>query len=185
MKRTLEELESDLTAALAAKKAADLKYRSVLHELERHPAKKQKQEDEDRARLRHRLPGHLYTALVQEASNPLKRLSIFETLGSGDNEQCNTFEISLDFANGQHRRFRVPFWGDKLDNDGVIDQFTTIAFKSDVTEAWKLARESNRDDPARALAALVFAAAVHYNLTDPHIDFLMSVYEDGEKTTST
>jgi hypothetical protein len=58
-----------------------------------------------------------------------------------------------------------------------MDQFTTIAFHDNVETAWKLAREANGDDPSRALAALIYAAATHEEETDPEPDFLVSLYE--------
>lgn len=175
MKRTLEEMEADLRDALAAKKKADLHYRAVEKALAEHPAKKTKLDEEARERLRKRLPPYLYRELVTDAANPLDGFYVFVETSE---DKSGEFEISLHYTTGRGRRFKIPFVDETLvkDNVDALHMFKTIDFDPDVKAAWKRACDANDNDRACALAALVYAAAMHLGEIDLDSNLLLSLY---------
>jgi hypothetical protein len=175
MKRTLEEVEADMTAALAVKKEADIKYWNALRVLEEHPAKKQKREDEAKERLRKKLPSYLFKALVTDAPNPVKALFVFSEYAHDDTS--GKFEIEIHFADGQSRRTKIPFLNEQLVKEAAEDMFVPVDFDPDIEAAWELARKANNNDPARALTALIYAAAMYLEDIAPEDDFLVSLYK--------
>jgi hypothetical protein len=180
MKRSRDELASAVTDAEKAMKEAESTYYRLKREFQEHPDEKRQREEQEAIdvdqRLRKALPDSLYRVLVTGEA-PLKYMYIGSTCGWAGSNPTNIFEMSIRFGAGS-RSFEIPYEDDALDLDDVKDEgiVPVLPFCANAMKAWQRALAANKNDKAKALAALIVSAVIYTEDVEPYSTLLRDVY---------